>query len=158
MPERHGISQGIAVVIRRQNPTTLKNDVLLALRAKTLRYMGGFWSLPVGHVEPLESPTQAMAREIKEELGATVSEDRLKPILTVHTAPEEGEGPEGQRTDTYFELAAADLDGTPQNMEPDHCDELGWFAEDDLPENFMPRQRAALGYIASGEVYVEAGW
>lgn len=158
MSERHGISQGIAAIIRRQNPDTHEPEILLALRAKTLRYMGGYWSLPVGHVEPLESPSQAISREINEELGGAVPSEKLSPKLTVHTAPEAGEGPEGQRTDTYFEVTAADIKGELQNMEPDHCDEIRWFSEDKLPDNFMPRQLSALGHIAAGRAYVEDGW
>lgn len=120
--------------------------------------MGGYWSLVVGHREPLESPSQAMARELNEEAGLTVVPEKLAPLLTIHTAPEEGEGPEGERTDTYFEVSVAELSGEPQNKEPERCDEIRWFAEDALPENLMPRQRQALGYIAAGKTYVETGW
>jgi 8-oxo-dGTP diphosphatase len=150
MSKRYRISQGIAAITRRQNPETGNTEILLARRAKTLRYMGGSWSLPVGHVEPLESPSQAMAREIEEELGVTVVPNKLKPLLTVHTPSEPGEGPEGQRTDIYFEAMIADIEGEFKNMEPDHCDEIGWFPEDKLPDNFMPRQRSALIHIKAG--------
>ena len=168
MSERYGISQGVAVLIRRQNPETKKGEVLLALRAGHLRYMGGYWSLPVGHVDPIkgpkpggpitESPSQAMAREIEEELGVKVSSKKLKALLTVHTPPEDGEGLEGQRTDTYFEVDETELEGELQNMEPDRCDEMRWFPEDELPKKFIPRQLMALGCIAAGETYTEIGW
>ncbi|HSX15392.1 MAG TPA: NUDIX domain-containing protein [Candidatus Saccharimonadales bacterium] len=157
MSERFGIPHGVAAVIRRKNPATQALEVLLMLRAERL-YMGGYWALPVGHVEPKESPSQAIAREAREEVGSKASSDKFRHLITVSTPPEPGEGPEGQRTDFYFELAAKDLGGEPQNMEPDRCDDLRWFPEDALPEKFMPRQRAALGYIAAGATYVEIGW
>lgn len=158
MEERHKISQGIAVIISRHNDKTQAGEILLVLRAKTLRYMGGCWSLPVGHVEALESPSKAMARELYEELGVKVLPAKLRPVLTVHTPPEPGEGPEGQRADTYFKVDQADIEGEFKNMEPERCDEIRWFAEDDMPENFMPRQSAALAHIEAGKVYAEEGW
>jgi 8-oxo-dGTP diphosphatase len=157
MSERHQISQGVAVVIRRESDNNT-SEILLALRAKHLRYMGGFWSLPVGHVEALESPSQAMSREMQEELGVRVASTALKPILTVHTPPEPGEGPEGQRTDTYFEALISDVNGPIENREPERCDAVQWFPENALPDNFMPRQATALKHIQQGRTYVEEGW
>lgn len=47
------------------------------------------WDIPGGYVEPRESPKQAAAREVKEELGLTPSIGRL---LVVDWAPHPDEG------------------------------------------------------------------
>jgi 8-oxo-dGTP pyrophosphatase MutT (NUDIX family) len=47
------------------------------------------WDFPGGYAEPGESPGQAAARELKEELGAPLEVGRL---LVVDWAPLEGEG------------------------------------------------------------------
>ncbi|AGH80651.1 mutator MutT protein [Psychromonas sp. CNPT3] len=45
-----------------------KAQYLLSLRGLT-RHQGGKWEFPGGKVEPLESPAQAMCRELEEEVG-----------------------------------------------------------------------------------------
>lgn len=43
--------------------------VLLGLRHRDRSYEPGTWDLPGGHVEPEETPQQALQRELREELG-----------------------------------------------------------------------------------------
>ncbi|MGW8565300.1 NUDIX domain-containing protein [Isoptericola sp. NPDC055881] len=44
-------------------------SVLLGLRSAARRAYPGVWDLPGGHVEPGESTMEALARELREELG-----------------------------------------------------------------------------------------
>lgn len=46
-----------------------ESKVLLCLRSKTRVRYPGVWDVPGGHLEYLESPAQALKRELKEELG-----------------------------------------------------------------------------------------
>ena len=45
------------------------DQVLLALRHRSRANQPGVWDMPGGHVEPCESPRQALRRELREELG-----------------------------------------------------------------------------------------
>src|SRR5438876_1155385 len=56
------------------------NQVLLALRPDHV-HQGGLWEFPGGKVEPGESPHQALARELKEELGLELIAAR--PLIRV---------------------------------------------------------------------------
>ncbi len=64
------------------------NEVLLAQRPKGKR-LAGKWEFPGGKVEDGESPEEALARELKEELGITVAESDLEPFWFLsHPYPE----------------------------------------------------------------------
>ncbi len=121
--------------------------VLLTRRTNT-GYMDGYYGLPSGHVDGNESAVRAAAREAKEEVGVTISENDLTFVHVMHRVAEKGDH---ERVDFYFE--ATRWLGDPTNAEPHKCDDVQWFPINDLPENMVPVVRTALGHIADGEYY-----
>lgn len=53
------------------------NGCVLACRRNADRSAGGLWEFPGGKVEPGESPKDALAREIREELGVEIDVGEL---------------------------------------------------------------------------------
>ena len=64
------------------------NRVLIAQRPSG-KPMAGLWEFPGGKVEPSERPEVCLIRELKEELGISVSEACLAPLtFASHAYPE----------------------------------------------------------------------
>jgi 8-oxo-dGTP diphosphatase len=62
--------------------------VLIAQRPEG-KPMAGLWEFPGGKVEAGERPEQSLIRELKEELGISVSEDCLAPLtFASHAYPD----------------------------------------------------------------------
>lgn len=96
--------------------------MLMVHRHPERRWYPDCWDLPGGHVEPGESPAQAVVRECAEELGVRIHDPRPVP-LTI--------------TDPTLEMHAFVVqrwDGEPVNAAPDEHDDLRWFGLDDLPK------------------------
>jgi mutator protein MutT len=82
--------------------------------------MGGKWELPGGKVEPGESPTAALAREIVEELGCACAVGAVYDVL-FHAYDE---------FDLVMPVYACTLDGAPRPVE---VAELAWVPPERLP-------------------------
>lgn len=59
--------------------TDAQGRVLIAQRPFDKEH-GGLWEFPGGKIELGESPEAALVRELREELGVTVSPEHLKPL------------------------------------------------------------------------------
>ncbi len=63
-----------------------KGETLIAERRQG-QFMGGFWELPGGKIEPGENNEESLARELKEELGIIISAPKLIHTMC-HQYPE----------------------------------------------------------------------
>jgi mutator protein MutT len=95
--------------------------ILLCHRSPDRRWYPNVWDLPGGHIEPGESPPDALKRELLEELGIAAQSLSQHPLERLWTA--------------QFELdiwAVTVWDGTPVNLVPEEHDAVQWFAADEL--------------------------
>jgi 8-oxo-dGTP diphosphatase len=112
---------------RGETPTIVVAAVIRDVHGKVLltrrpegAHMGGLWEFPGGKVEPGESPTAALGRELGEELGL-VAEIGEPLTFAVHEEP-------GMRILLLF-YAAVVVSGRPEALEGQ---EIAWVAAADL--------------------------
>lgn len=131
----------------------VQDQKALLLRRHNTGYRDGDYSLPAGHVEPGESFTKTMIREAQEEVGIVLKEADLRISHIMHRM---NEYQDRESIDTFF--IAEKWTGTPQNMEPEKCDDLSWFPVTSLPENTIPYIKQAIESSLKGMMYSEFGW
>jgi 8-oxo-dGTP diphosphatase len=112
---------GTAVIV-------LKDDKVLLGKRKG-SHASGTWNFPGGHLEFGESVEACAKRETKEEAGIE--------IKNVKTGPYTNDiFDEGKHYITLHFIAEYDS-GEVRVMEPDKCDEWGWFDWYNLPQPLM---------------------
>ncbi len=128
-----------------------ENQVLLQRRFQT-GWMDGMYSLPAGHIESEESATEALIREIQEEIGITLHQENVVVSHVLHRFADR----EHQYVDIFYTCTT--WEGEPVIGEPEKCDDLTWFPLTDLPSNTLPYVKTTLQNIQKGIVYSEDGW
>jgi 8-oxo-dGTP pyrophosphatase MutT (NUDIX family) len=124
--------------------------ILLSKRFQT-GYEDGNYSMVAGHVDGGETMREATAREAMEEAGIKIEPTKLNHVLTMHRWQGDHE-----RIEFYF--TTNEWEGEIKNMEPNKCDDLSWFAIDQLPENTIPYIRTVVDCYKKGIQYYEFGW
>lgn len=111
---------------------------ILLTRRPVGSHMGGLWEFPGGKVEAGESPTAALVRELKEELGL-VAEIGSPVTFSVHEEP-------GMRILLLF-YSAVIGDGRPRALEGQ---EIEWVTPEELPAYPTPPADAELVRLLAG--------
>jgi ADP-ribose pyrophosphatase YjhB (NUDIX family) len=128
----------------------VRDGKVLLMRRFNTGYHDGMYAVPAGHLEGNETLADALAREVKEELGVSV--DKSDATLVHVVSRKQGDQ---ERVDFFFRVAK--WDGEPRIMEPNKCDDMQWFDLKNMPENTSPQM---LGKIIASEMgsYSEHGW
>lgn len=117
-------SVGVGVIVVRDT------KVLLGKRKNS--HGDGDWNFPGGHLEWGESIIECAQREVMEETGLIVVPYMYGPFTNDIFEKE------GKHYLTAFVIAHSEV-GTPQVLEPQKCDQWGWFEWHQLPEPlFLP--------------------
>lgn len=101
-------------------------DAVLLIR-RGVDPMKGMWALPGGYMDAGEMPTQALARELREEVGLAVECAELLEIF-----PMVGAG--GMTQGIVLAFAARAEGAQPPRLQcADDASEAGWFTRGELP-------------------------
>jgi len=120
-----------------------KEGKYLFSQRKNTGYRDGFYSLPSGHVDVGEMPTEAMVREAKEEIGIECKEEDL---VCAHALFERD-----NYADYYFTLGS--YEGEPENKEPEKCGEIRWATLEELEGRIVEKVLQALRAFEEGILF-----
>jgi 8-oxo-dGTP diphosphatase len=95
--------------------------ILLCHRSPDRRWYPDVWDLPGGHVELTETPSEALKRELLEELGVSVHSLSRYPLDRVCTPEVE-----------MHIWPVTNWHGTPANLVPEEHDAIAWFTAEEL--------------------------
>jgi 8-oxo-dGTP pyrophosphatase MutT (NUDIX family) len=95
--------------------------ILLCHRSPGRRWYPDVWDLPGGHVELGETPTEALERELLEELGVSVYSLPPGPLMRLSMVDVE--------MGIWF---VGSWNGTPANLAPEEHDAIAWFTAEEL--------------------------
>jgi 8-oxo-dGTP diphosphatase len=134
------------------NLYALKDNKLLLGRRANTGWMDGYLCPPGGHVEPGETPTAALIREMQEELGVTLDP---KDFEFLSVAARQSNNAEY----VAYEFILRDKDYDFVNNEENKCSELIWAALDNLPDDIIPHFREVIDQCLLGDKkYLELGY
>lgn len=134
------------------NVYVIKKDKLLLSRRANTGWMDSKLCAPGGHVEQGETPTQAMVREIEEELGVSVDPKDLEFLCVAarNTAPTEY---------VAYEFMIKDKDYKFTNNEPEKCGELVWVDPNNPGDDVIEDFRLIIEQsIVGNKKYLELGY
>lgn len=130
---------GIGVMIFKDN------KILLGKRKGS--HGAGEYAFPGGHLEYMESCETCARREIAEECGIEIKNIRFGALAnSKYYAPKHY---------VYIGLIADWESGEPKVLEPEKCENWGWYDLDNLPEPLFQMTRISIDSYRSGERYLD---
>lgn len=129
-----------------------KNEKLLFLLRKNTPFFSDHYGLIGGKVEDSESITDALIREIYEEIGISITKEDTHFAHCLSFRNEHG------KAILALVFKVNNWTGEIINKEPDKCAELAWFAPANLPKNIIPRHHHILEMVQRGILYSENSW
>ena len=129
-----------------------KNNELLFLLRKNTPFFSDHYGLIGGKVEDNESITDALIREMYEEINITVTKENMHFVHCLSFKNEQGKA----ILAVVFNIN--NWHGDIINNEPEKCAELAWFGPDNLPNNIIPRHLHIINMIQQNILYSESGW
>ncbi len=124
---------------------------ILMIKRKNTGFKDGYYGLPSGHIELLESPTDAVKRELKEEVGIDVTKENLRIIHTSYSISE-NEFDEEIRPYFHFYFEVIAYTWTLANMEEDKSEGIYWI---DPKTESKIQFHEIFEYIENGASYSE---
>lgn len=125
MPLQKRVHVAVAVIRNKIHPGA--SQILITQRAKDA-HQGGLWEFPGGKVEASETVQQALGRELEEELGITIEQETLEPLIQIrHDYPDKH-----VLLDVWF---VDDFSGEPYGREGQP---LQWVGADELHTYAFP--------------------
>lgn len=108
------------------------NKILLGKRQPDRLYYPGVWDMPGGRCEAGETPEQALARELQEEIGVTPTRFEYIESFSDPNAPGGYE---------YRIYAVGEWAGTPENLHVYEHSEIQWSTIDEAKRLPLPHPR-----------------
>lgn len=127
-----------------------RNNSILLLKRQNTGYRDGQYTVPSGHKEAGETPSQAAIRELFEETGIAVKQQQLHYMHTLYRLDPTGEK---DYIDIFFRCI--DFTGEVKNTEPHKCSAIEWFSYNNLPENLFDYIREVLDLCKRGQYFSE---
>ena len=126
------------------------------IRRYNTGYDDGKYGLVAGHLDGEETFREAMIREAYEEAGIKLKTTDLKIVHLMHRFAVPNPQNLRERVDVF--LQAETWEGEPKNMEPNKCDDIGWFPIDRTPKNTMLFIKQFLENYRKNVFYSEFGF
>lgn len=125
-------------------------EVLLQKRSAAKDTFPGMWDISVaGHIDAGETPVQGALREMREEIGVSISEDDLEYYTTIHMEYPYAARGWINREHCYVYLMKMDIDPSTLHLQEEEVDDVRFFSLD----AFKNMIKADRGIIVPHENY-----
>ncbi|MDO8524685.1 MAG: NUDIX domain-containing protein [bacterium] len=144
------VGVGFGVLILKDNKVLLGKRHDDAQKADSELHGEGTWTMPGGKMHFGETFEQSAAREVEEETGIIINQEKLKLISIANDRVE----------DAHFVtigFLCQDFQGEAKIMEPDEITQWQWFELDSLPEKLFFPSAEILENYTDNKVYKHGG-